>query len=464
MIAISVVLSLVYSISIFLHVTDSFLIQFSLNCSLEVKDLKLKCKLEIETRLTDINTLASHGSSLHSFWLHSETQLERLESAVDSVIQQINSAAVSEFLATLETHEGTSDDTEIDSSEKKALFTAVESHAMDTSVKPISEAHNNGVTTPEHVPSVWNSSTYFVNNVGGKSEITGTENGSDLNPKPDDHAVEDVDMDVDMEVEDASPVKSARGGESDVHHQVSTDLPNVHSTLSNGEPAFPPNVEWIPPPPPDNEPFPPPPPDDEPFPPPPPPEEPPETSYPPSHVGSVQAFPYSEQYALSYLGSGLEYYVQPNPELSGPALYTHPEGGHVAPSHLPQYYEAASNLYGVTPVIVNPVEPTTYYGLENGTLNPTSLINSAAESSGIKSEPVREEISGSLCSRPESESKLLLKTNINSDKSCHVNVKAPPEAPEAQSSTGAPETSETTTSVSAAAAAAAIKAQSMGND
>ncbi|KAL8462156.1 hypothetical protein ACS0TY_033289 [Phlomoides rotata] len=439
-----------------------------LNCSLEGQDLKLKCKMEIEIRLSDINILASHGSSLHPFWLHSESQLERLESAVDSVIQQVNSAAVNEFLATLEPHEGASDDTEIDSSEKKALFAAVEPHAGDTSVKPTAEAHSNGVTTTEHVPLVWNSSTYSLDNVGG-SEITGTENGSDLNPKPADHAVDDVDMDVDMEVEDASPIKSARGGEPGAHHQISTDLPHVHATLSNGEPTLPgqvfgvhpPTVEWIPPPPPDNEPFPPPPPDDEPF-PPPPPEEPPETSNPPSHLGSVQAFPYSEQYTLSYLGSGLEYYVQTNPELSGAALYTHPEGGQVAPSHVPQYYEASSNLYAVTPVVVNPIEPTTYYGLENGTFNPTSLMNSEAGSSGIKSEPVREEIgaAGSLSSRPESESNLLLKTNINADKSCQVNVKASREAPEAQSSTGAPETSETTTSVSAAAAAAAIKAQS----
>lgn len=456
-----------------------------MNCSLEVQDLKLKCRLEIEIRLADIKALSSHESSLLPFWLHSEAQLKRLEAAVDSVIQRDISASLSEFEATLESREGIGDDSEIDSSEKKTLFTAVESHAGDTPEKSTFEAHDDGATTTGHVPSVWYSSAYPVNDVGGKSEITGTEKGSELNPKPALHSVEDVDMDVDMEVEDTSSIKSPHGGASGAHYHISTELSNVHNTLSDQEPTVPgqvfivtpPDKEWIPPPPPDNEPFPPPPPDDEPF-PPPPPDEPPETSFPPSHLGSVQAFPYSEQYALSYPGSGLEYYVQPNPEASGTTLYTHSEGGQVALSHGPHYYEAASNVYAVAPVIVNPVEPTAYYGLQNGTLNPVSLMNNADESSVTQSEPVPEEIgtAGSLDSRPEAGSNLLLKNNINVDKSCQGTIKAPPEVREEQHSIGAPatslvtngvsvsSTSDATTSVSSAAAATATKSQSKGNN
>ncbi|KAK6149440.1 hypothetical protein DH2020_016965 [Rehmannia glutinosa] len=383
----------------------------SLNCYQEGQDLKLKCTLEIENRLADIKALASHGPSLLPFWMHSESQIKRLEAAVEGVIQCNNSATLGGFEATLESREGIGDDTEIDASEKKALFTAVESHADYTFRKSNYEANNDGATTTEDVLSLWYSSNYPVNDVGGKSEITGTEKESELAPRP---------------------------------------LSNVHNTLGDqvstapGEVfgVAPPGEEWIPPPPPDNEPFPPPPPDDEPF-PPPPPDEPPETSYPPvSHLGSVQPFPYPEQYTLSYPGSSLEYYGQTNLEVPGTASYTHSDGGQVAVPHLPQYYEAVANLYAVAPVIVNPIEPTTYYGLQNGTLNPVPLISGVPESSGTQSEPVPETLdsgtAGTMDFHPQAGTNLLLETNPNVAKSGDASVKAPTEVPDY---TGAPETS-----------------------
>ncbi|KAK6123849.1 hypothetical protein DH2020_042405 [Rehmannia glutinosa] len=411
----------------------------SLNCYQEGQDLKLKCTLEIENRLADIKALASHGSSLLPFWMHSESQIKRLEAAVEGVIQCNNSATLGGFEATLESREGIGDDTEIDASEKKALFTAVESHADYTFRKSNYEANNDGATTTEDVPSLWYSSNYPVIDVGGKSEITRTEKESELAPRPVLHSGEDVDMDVDMEVDDTSSIKSPHGGTSGARYHASTELSNVHNTLGDqvstapGEVfgVAPPGEEWIPPPPPDNEPFPPPPPDDEPF-PPPPPDEPPETSYPPvSHLGSVQPFPYPEQYTLSYPGSSLEYYGQTNLEVPGTASYTHSDGGQVAVPHLPQYYEAVANLYAVAPVIVNPIEPTTYYGLQNGTLNPVPLISGVPESSGTQSEPDPETLdsgtAGTMDFHPQAGTNLLLETNPNVAKSGDASVKAPTE-------------------------------------
>ncbi|KAK4439670.1 hypothetical protein Salat_0301900 [Sesamum alatum] len=450
-----------------------------LNCYPEGQDIKLKCTLEIQTRVADIKALASHGSSLLPFWLHSEDQLKRLEAVVDGVIQKHSSTSVSGLEATLESGEDIGDDTETDSREKKVFLAALGSDAEDRVNKSNFEAHSDSAAAMEHVSSAPYSSTYPVN------DIIETEKESELTPRPALHSGEDVDMDVDMEVEDAPSIKSPHESASGAHYHVSTELSNLHNKLSDQESkvpgqAFtvpPPVEEWIPPPPPDNEPFPPPPPDDEPF-PPPPPDEPPETSYPPSsHLGSVQAvhpFPYSAQYTLSYPGSSLEYYGQPNLEVSGTTLYTHPEGGQVAVAHVPHYYEAAPNLYAVAPLVVNPVE-SAYYGLQNETLNPVSLISGAAQSSGTQSEPVPEildsGIAGSLDSHTGAGSNLLLKNSANDVKHDHATV-APSEVRDAQPSIGDPatssltngvsvsSTSDTTTSVSAAVAAAAAAATS----
>ncbi|KAL6513950.1 hypothetical protein OROHE_019406 [Orobanche hederae] len=427
-----------------------------LNCHLEGQNLKIKCTVEIETRLADFKALASHGLSLLPFWLHSEGQIKQLEAAVEGVIQCSNSASLVDLEATLESREGTGDDTEIGASERKAWFTVVESHTEYPARKSNYEA-----TTNEHVPSVWCSSNCPVNDVGGITEIMRTEKESELAPGPAIHSGEDVDMDVDMEVDDISSVKSPSKGASGARYLASTDLPNVHHThadLASTAPGevfsvAPPGEEWIPPPPPDSEPIPPPPPDDEPF-PPPPPDEPPESSYPPvSNLGSVQPFPHPEQYTLSYPGSNIEYYGQTNLGASGSGLYTHSEGKQVAVSHLSHYYDGAANIYTVAPVIVNHVEPTSYYGLQNGTLNPLQLISGVAESSGSLSEPAPEALdsgaAGSMDYLPEAGSNLLLEANLSSDRSGDAQVMVPSELPEAHFSTGAPATSSGANGVSA---------------
>lgn len=448
---------------------------------MEGQDLKLRCTLETKIRLADIKALASQGSLLLAFWQHSEYQLKQLEAHVDELIRRNNSASIVGFEAALGSHEDVSDDIEID----KALLAAMKSHAEHNPETSNFEVHNDGAT--KHVTSACDPITDHDNDFGGQSEITRSETESELTPGPALHSVEDVDMDVDMEVEDASPIKSPDGGASGAQYHVPMELSNMQNSLAGQEPvvpgqvfsAPPPVEDWIRPPPPDNEPFPPPPPDDEPFPPPPPPDDPPETPYPLSHSGSVQPYPYSDQYALPYAVPNLGYYGQTNLEASGTTLYTHSEGGQVAVSHLPQYYEAIPNIYAATPVIVDPVEPTAYYGLQNGTVNPVSLISGTAQSSGTLSEPVLETIDsrGAGDSHSEAVSNLLPKTNLSLVNSGHGTTNAAPEVPETLRSIGDPATSSVTnsvfvssisgktTSVSAAPAAAATsKPQSKGKN
>lgn len=437
-----------------------------MNFYLDGRDLKSKCRLEIEIRLADIKALSSYESALFPFWLHSEDQLKRLEAAVDCVTEQANPASLDGFEAAQEQHECTSDAAKIGSDGSKALCATLESHAGDTTKKSMSEADNDSAANMEH-------------DRDKTSDTMVAEKDGELNHRPSLHSVEDVDMDVDMDmdVEDTDP----HAGGSGAHYHVSVEPLDAQSTFSNqetkvtGHVSVPSDEGWIPPPPPDDEPFPPLPPHDEPF-PPPPPNQPPETTFPPSSFTSVQAIPYSGEYALPYPGTSLEYYVQTNPELSGNSLYTHSEGGQVALSHVPHYYEAGPNMYPVVPAINNPVEATSYYSLQNGTPEPVSLMHGTAESSGAKVEPTSGDTcaSGSLHSHAEAGSSLLLKNNFNADKS-------PSEVPEARRSpatssmeNGAPiaSTSDATASVSsssaasaaAAAAAAAMKSQSKGND
>ncbi|CAA0815402.1 WW domain-containing protein [Striga hermonthica] len=444
-----------------------------LNGLLECRDLKMKYTVEIETRLADIKALACHGLSLLPFWLHSEGQIKQLEAAVDGIVQSCHSKALGESGAALESCEGIDGETETGPSEKKAQFTAAVSLPEYTFRTPNHGAKNDIATTIGRVST--------DKEMDGKNELTRNVENNELSSIPALHSAEDMDMDVDMEVDDTSSVKCLHGGASDAHYLASTAQPNMHHTLADQasfapgqEPGVaPPVQEWIPPPPPDDEPFPPPPPDDDPF-PPPPPDEPPESSYPSvSHLGSVQPLTYPEHYTLSYPVSSIGYYGQTTLPIPGTAQYTHPEAGQLAVAHLPHYYEAATNIYAVAPPVANPVGPTTYYGLQNGTLNPVPLASGVPKSSGMgvpTSETMDPGAAVTMDYHPEAGSNLVLETNLTVTKSGDTMVEAPSE--EAYFSTGAPatssvvngvfvpSTSDTTALIPAAAASASSKSQS----
>uniref|UniRef100_A0A3Q7IAW7 WW domain-containing protein n=1 Tax=Solanum lycopersicum TaxID=4081 RepID=A0A3Q7IAW7_SOLLC len=197
---------------------------------------------------------------------------------------------------------------------------------------------------------------------GDASEESGaTGVHEDLTPQTVLHPAEEVDMDVDMEVEDTEPSEQQTKLESSILEQT----PNVPP---------PPDEDWIPPPPPDNEPFLPPPPD-EPV---------DHTHAVPSNMESVQSFPYN----LAYPGSTFDYYGQTNPEIASSLYGT--SDGQIAVTHHPLYYQIPTT-YSVTPVAINHVDPSAYYGHQDGALQPVSVV-SGTESSGLPAIPVHETV------------------------------------------------------------------------
>ncbi|XP_073157114.1 uncharacterized protein [Henckelia pumila] len=438
----------------------------SLNWNLRWQDIKLKYELEVEIRLSDIKTLASCGSALLQFWLHSEDQLKRLDAAIDDAIRQYGSAPVDEYEATVKSQEAI----KVDSNEMKGLCRAVKesNHPDCTSEKSHIESYSDVASATGLVPSLVYPTMCSNTESEGKTEIVGLEMQTELISKSVHCSGEEVDMDVDMEVEDTpTSLKSSVGGASGAHYHILSqeqsnqqNPPSVHETLLHGQmlSAQPPATSWIhplsienelcPPPPPDNEPFPPPPPDDYPF-PPPPPDEPPETSYPPpSHLVSIHTLPYSEHYVLAYPSSNLEYYGQSNAEISGATLYAHPEGVPVSASHITPYYEPVPNVYAVASLVGNPGEPSSYYGLQNGGIIPPSLVSGAAvESSRIQSETVPTnkgtDTICSLDSHADAANNLVPKANHTVVKSGQGSIKEP-EFLDAQPAVG----SQSTTSMS----------------
>lgn len=209
---------------------------------------------------------------------------------------------------------------------------------------------------------------HSVSDASEEGEITGHEG---LTPQTMLHPTEEVDMDVDMEVEDTEPSSSLTV--CDALHappdgpSLSAQQTKLESSIVEQTPSIPPppDEDWIPPPPPDNEPFPPPPPD-EPL---------DHTHTLPSDMESVQPFPYN----LAYPGSTFDYYGQTNPEVAS-SLYATSDG-QVAVTHHPLYYQIPTT-YGVAPVGINHVDPSAYYGHQDGALQPVSVV-SATESSGL---------------------------------------------------------------------------------
>lgn len=353
-------------------------------------DLTSKYIWELEIRISDFKSLLSYGSSLLPFWEHSERQIKRLEVVVDDQICQFAKYAENE----VDTHikrdkslESMVDAYEADGNEKKVV-SKVE---ISTTVLKDSQgvATNDNIAISGHISSCGYPTTFAGN---GSEANSGRVDGNDLSDeftfKPGLHAEEDVDMDVDMEVDDTVPSSNAAaqnplGNEyfPPQEQSIQPNLPVEYSSLAS-EDGFtippPPGEEWIPPPPPDNEIIPPPPP---------PPDEPPEPAYPPppSYPETAEAVPYTGQYNLSYPDSNFDYYGHTVAEVPSSSFYGLAEGHQVAMPHPPVYYDTVPNVYLENAlVMVNPVEPGAYYGVQDGMVPPVAVVSSV-ESSGLHS-------------------------------------------------------------------------------
>ncbi|XP_030929359.1 uncharacterized protein LOC115955387 isoform X2 [Quercus lobata] len=362
------------------------------NDHLQGQDLISKYIWEIEIRLSDLKSLSSYGSSLLPFWVHSEKQLKRLESAINDEIYKIAVSAhmeateathVSTFSGKDKLPESMGYDSEADGTENKNVLSTSE----QSDVAPYVDASTGDQKDPcdkvpfvdaEHVSSFGSPTRGLGSGAEVSEQVNGAQLGDESTHKHGFNAAEDVDMDVDMEVEDAT----SSGNTNTVlalnpvdfappEHLIQNPPAEIPSLIS--EDGFtvppPPDDEWIPPPPPDNEHIPPPPPDNEHI-PPPPPDEPPEPSYPPlpSYTETRQPISYTDQYNLLYPDSSFEYHGHTVAQVPSSSLYGQAEGSQVAVSHAPIYYDTVPTTYSDTAVIVNSVEPVAYYQFQDGTV------------------------------------------------------------------------------------------------
>ncbi|OMP06944.1 hypothetical protein COLO4_07741 [Corchorus olitorius] len=336
------------------------------------------CILEVEIRLSDIKSLLSYGSSLVPFWAHCEKKLEQLEGIINDKIYQLAKSAV------------------MDEDEETPGFTGEKRKTEESSqnegeaddgnnYNPISSTPNiSYISTDDGTLTIVNSESQNqvpsgnaacnVNSFGSPTEQF--ENKAQVGELVDEanfktglHVAEDVDMDVDMEVEDAIPVSSIP-----LRDVPPTSLDQLNQPADYSAVPLPPDEEWIPPPPPENEQVPPPPPDNELI-PPPPPDEPPEQSYPPlpSYVETVP-LAYADQYNLTYSDSNYQYYGHAASEVLVGSFYGHTDVSQVAAPPASIYYQAAPNTYSEgAPVTVNPVEALTFYDLQGKGASSTTI-------------------------------------------------------------------------------------------
>lgn len=341
--------------------------------------------LEIEIRLSDCRSLASYGSSLLPFWVHSDRKIKLLESLINDVLLQISKSThdevedkhvpVTEGLG--EQQNGMGHESEVDHNENKGCFLSSEVSngcQTDASSVVLKDVNDKIFTNAEHVPLSISTGSHMETGLEVNTQIEAATNPEEATHKHD--VGEDVDMDVDMEVEDVNSsgnttvvdVSAAKGF-------VQTDQPvqlNPHAEyhsllLEEGEFVVPPppDDEWIPPPPPDNEQVPPPPPPGDDQMPPPPPGDPLAPSYHvlPSYTETGQPLSYA-QYNLSYPGASSEYYGQTAADIPSNNIY-----GQIAvpPAHI--YYNAVPNIYSEnSQVMINPTDPVAYYEVQDGTL------------------------------------------------------------------------------------------------
>ncbi|XP_057982959.1 uncharacterized protein LOC131167901 isoform X2 [Malania oleifera] len=363
---------------------------------LQGHDWTSKYILEIEIRLSDIRALVSYGSSLCPFWEHSERRLKQLECVITDEIgvRKMNDAEARDISVIREDKllESTGDENEADGIEKGVVFPLEDSVCPNIGQKSVVENNSHDEVPTDFVVNAEyvTSSGYPIATWKGTAEEScekindGAALPGELAPKSGQIYGEDMDMDVDMEVEDATPTSNIAIGDALNGTHFVIPEQSIQPNPSAGYPFLatedgsivppPPDEEWIPPPPPDNELVPPPPPDEPPEPSPPPP-----SSYP----EAVQPVPYTGQYSLTYPDSNFGFYGHTVAEIPSANLYGHIDGPHVAVPPQPIYYEVVPNTYAdTTPVLVNPTDTTAYYDIKDGTLPPIPVVV-GAESSGF---------------------------------------------------------------------------------
>ncbi|XP_062078974.1 uncharacterized protein LOC133783376 isoform X2 [Humulus lupulus] len=307
--------------------------------------------LEVEIRLSDFKALSSFGSSLHHFWVHSDRRLKQLEDSISVELSNIGSNT--------QIDDKIQESSEADKTEKRRL--SPETFDVSTMVT------TSTISSKDH--DATNAITCLHVTTPTGEQVNGAACPEELNSKQGLLAAEEVDMDVDMEVDDASAcntaIVDASGVKESALQSVQQPIQPAGYTSLVPDDVFivppPPDEEWIPPPPPDNEQIPPPPPD-----------EPPEAIYPPPpSYPETGPPPYAEQYNISYPNSSFEYYGHAATEVPSNNFY----------GQAPVYYDAVPNTYTETPQI----PAVAYYDYDSSV--PPAPGVSSVESSQLHREP-----------------------------------------------------------------------------
>lgn len=340
--------------------------------------------LEIEIRLSDIRSLASSGSSLLPFWVHSDRKIKLLESLINDDLLETGKSShdevedkhvpVSEELG--DQLNGMEHESDVDQNKnKESIVTSDASNGsqVDASDVVVKDIDNKLFTNGQHIPSSSSPGSHMETCVEINSKVEPIINPEEPIHKHGYVSSEDVDMDVDMEVEDMNSsdnttvidVPVAKDSvQTDQVVQLNPPMGYPSVLLEEGEFVVPPppDDEWIPPPPPDNEHVPPPPPPDNDQVPPPPGDPQPPYSVLPSYAETGQPLSYA-QYTLSYPGVAVEYYGQTAAEVPGSNVY-----GQIAMPPAQIYYNSAvPNMYGESPqVMINPTDTVSYYDVQDG--------------------------------------------------------------------------------------------------
>lgn len=355
--------------------------------------------LEIEIRLSDFRSLLVYGSSLLPFWMHSEEKLKGIEHAINDHLSHFtNSAQTGEIdVGVVSVHR-----------DETISGLGIKGNAeLSAGDEPVVVAVQNPCSSPNDASTAQKEAVDVsiplkdVNIDGKIDKISKT-----LLPERVDHqssppAIEDEDMDVDMELDEEITTNDQTSGDTSVA-KCRSPAENFIQPVPPGEwPTSilekecdvppPPDEDWIPPPPPDAEPVPPPPPDTEPI-PPPPPDDPLAPTYAPHppYTETVPPFPYTEQYNASYSASASEYYGPMMAGIPSSNYNASSEESQAVVSQSCQYFGTVPTPYSeATSLVVDPMEPSAYYSIPNGTV-PLLPAVSSFESSYVynASDPV----------------------------------------------------------------------------
>eukprot|EP00252_Welwitschia_mirabilis_P012521 TRINITY_DN2761_c0_g1_i7.p1 TRINITY_DN2761_c0_g1~~TRINITY_DN2761_c0_g1_i7.p1 ORF type:complete len:980 (+),score=279.61 TRINITY_DN2761_c0_g1_i7:376-2940(+) len=382
--------------------------------------LRSKYAWEAEIRLADCKALLSNTVNLEPFWVHTASQLKRLESvlsveeaAISSVAEQgrllqnrhLSATPYSIFRnrirnnlkdkARVENEQTVPNEKTIDHpAVTDVLSCKVEEKSSDDDERRAPEEHESLINSPVNAISHDDANhkegiecfpetakEIIVDSLEEENHKEENYLYTEKNSDNAQDACEDVDMEVDMDVDEQTEPHPSNKEES-----LSTVAVDTHNTPPHS-PAVECNMGDIPQQPQggDGESIPPPPPDGESLPPPPPDEPPPSPSLPAESSTAYEeqlfpVLPYTEQYTAAYVPMASYSYYPTGNDASMPNYYVPTVQTDSVPLG---YYEQTANAYTDPSCFPSPAEGIAYYNSGSGAISGTNYAPSFYGTTGV---------------------------------------------------------------------------------